>query len=77
VVQLRDDILDEVNKVYFERLRVKIELDNLSIEEKNKRAQKQLRLEELTACLDGLTGGYFSSAKEKPSVKMSSISKQY
>jgi len=59
-VQLRDDILDEVNKTYFERIRVKMELDNLSIEDRRKRCEKELRLRELTASLDGLTGGYFS-----------------
>jgi photosystem II stability/assembly factor-like uncharacterized protein len=61
MVQLRDDILDEVNKLYFERLRVKLELDNISIEEKRKRLEKELRLSELTASLDSLTGGYFSN----------------
>lgn len=60
MVQLRDDILDEVNKIYFERLRVKIEISNLSIEDRKKRAEKELRIEELTASLDALTGGYFS-----------------
>jgi hypothetical protein len=60
MVQLRDDILDEVTKLYFERLRVKIELDNLSIEDRKKRADKELKLAELAASLDGLTGGYFS-----------------
>ncbi len=60
MAQLRGDILDEVNKLYFERLRVKIELDSLSIEERKKRLEKELRLQELTASLDGLTGGYFS-----------------
>jgi len=60
MVELRDDILDEVTKLYFERLRVKIELDNLSIEDRKKRLEKELRLEELTASLDALTGGYFS-----------------
>jgi len=58
--QLRGDILDEVTKLYFERLRVKVELDNLSIEDKKKRFEKELKLQELTASLDGLTGGYFS-----------------
>jgi photosystem II stability/assembly factor-like uncharacterized protein len=60
MVELRDDILDEVTKLYFERLRVKAELDSLSIEERKKRFEKDLRLRELTANLDALTGGYFS-----------------
>jgi photosystem II stability/assembly factor-like uncharacterized protein len=60
MVQLRDDILDEVTKIYFERLRVKMELDNLSIEDRKKRFEKELKLQELTASLDALTGGYFS-----------------
>ncbi|MDD3987888.1 MAG: hypothetical protein PHS12_05000 [Candidatus Omnitrophica bacterium] len=60
MVQLRDDILDEVNKLYFERIRVMAELDGLPIEDKKKRFEKELRIRELTASLDGLTGGYFS-----------------
>jgi len=58
--QLRDDILDEVTKIYFERLRVKMELDNLNLVDRRKRFEKELRLKELTAMLDGLTGGYLS-----------------
>lgn len=61
MVQLREEILDEVNKIYFERIRVKMEIDNLSIEDRKKRFEKELKLQELTAQLDGLTGGYFSS----------------
>lgn len=60
MVQLRDDVLDEVTKLYFERIRVKTEIDNLAIEDRRKTAEKQLRLMELTASLDALTGGYFS-----------------
>jgi hypothetical protein len=60
MVELRNDILDEVTKLYFERLRVKMELDNLSIEDRKKRQEKELRLEELAASLDAITGGYFS-----------------
>jgi photosystem II stability/assembly factor-like uncharacterized protein len=60
MVQLRDDILDEVTKLYFERLRVKLELDQVSIEERQKRMEKELRLRELTASIDALTGGFFS-----------------
>jgi hypothetical protein len=60
MVQLRDDILDEVTKLYFERIRVKMELNSLSLEERKKRFEKELRLQELTASLDAFTGGYFS-----------------
>ncbi len=60
LVQLRDDILDEVTKLYFERLRVKMELENLSLEDRKKRFEKELRVEELTAMLNALTDGYFS-----------------
>jgi hypothetical protein len=60
MVQLREGILDEVNKLYFERIRLKMEIGRLSIEDRAKRLDKELRLEELTASLDALTGGYYS-----------------
>jgi photosystem II stability/assembly factor-like uncharacterized protein len=60
MVELRGNILDEVTKIYFERLRVKMELNNLSLEERKKRFEKELKLQELAASLDALTGGYFS-----------------
>lgn len=59
-VQLRNDILDEVVKLYFERIRVKMEMDSLQIEDRRKRFEKELRVKELTASIDSLTGGYFS-----------------
>ncbi|PIQ87895.1 MAG: hypothetical protein COV73_01715 [Candidatus Omnitrophica bacterium CG11_big_fil_rev_8_21_14_0_20_43_6] len=60
MVELRDDILDQVNKLYFERIRLKSELDSLAIEDRYKRFQKQSKLEELAASLDALTCGYYS-----------------
>jgi len=60
MVELRDDILDEVNRIYFERLRVKMELDNMDVMDVKKRVDKEIRLKELTASLDALTDGYFS-----------------
>jgi len=65
VVQLRDDILDEVTKLYFERLRVRMELEECSPEDRRKILEKELRIKELNASLDALTGGYFcASLKE-------------
>jgi hypothetical protein len=61
MVELRDNIMDEVTKLYFERIRVKMEINNFSIEDTRKIQEKELKLQELTASLDALTGGYFSS----------------
>lgn len=62
--QLRLDILDEINRVYFERLRLKKETvaSSLSSEEL---FEKKLRLQELTAIIDAYTGGYFSNRLEE------------
>jgi len=65
MVELRGDILDQVNKIYFERLRVKSELDNLALEDRRKRFDKQLKFQELTASLDALTSGYYSEQLRK------------
>lgn len=59
VAQLRLDILDEINRVYFERLRLKQEMAGSSLPQ-DELFNKKLRLEELTAIIDGYTGGYFS-----------------
>lgn len=57
--QLRLDVLDEINRLYFARLRLKREMLNSSLEEEEL-FQKKLRLSELNAMIDGYTGGDFS-----------------
>ncbi len=57
--QLRTTILDDVNGLYYERLRIKIALKDPTLPDEE-RMKKELRLRELTASLDGYTGGYFS-----------------
>ncbi|MBU4457212.1 MAG: hypothetical protein KJ902_00555, partial [Candidatus Omnitrophica bacterium] len=60
MVQLRDDILDEITRTYFERRRLQIESRLSPSHELKDSIGQELRIQELTADLDALTGGYFS-----------------
>ncbi|MEW6008878.1 MAG: hypothetical protein AB1629_04510 [Candidatus Omnitrophota bacterium] len=66
MVQLRQDILDEINRLYFERRRMQLALIKSPPEGEMQRMEKELRIDELTADLDALTGGYFSRNIQKP-----------
>jgi hypothetical protein len=65
MVQLRDEILEEVTRLYFERRKLLAELDEAGAGGDEKLSGKKLRIEELTAHIDALTGGRFSDIINK------------
>ena len=60
MVELRDDIINELTRLYFERRRLQMEMLFQPPQSDIERVEKELRLQELTALIDGLTGGYLS-----------------
>jgi photosystem II stability/assembly factor-like uncharacterized protein len=60
MVQLRDDVLNEVTRLYFERRRLQIKMLHSPSKEIMDKVEKKLRLQELTADIDALTGFYLS-----------------
>jgi len=68
MVKLRQDILDEVTRLYFERRRLQLEFVSCPELETKEKQDKKLKIQELTALLDGLTGGYLSNFTS-PSIK--------
>jgi photosystem II stability/assembly factor-like uncharacterized protein len=67
VVQLRDDVLSEVTRLYFERRRRVIEMLISPPGDIAEKIESELRLQELTAGLDAMTGSYFSKKMDQGS----------
>ncbi|MFC1703554.1 WD40/YVTN/BNR-like repeat-containing protein [Candidatus Omnitrophota bacterium] len=65
MVELREDILDEVTRLYFERRRLQIELAAATDPAPSQRLDSELRLQELTALIDALTGGYLTRSLQR------------
>ena len=62
IVKLRDKVLDEVTRLYFDRRRLQVDqLLSPSLDLKGQ-IEAELRLQEMTANLDALTGGAFSAS---------------
>lgn len=66
MVQLRDDVLNEVTRLYFERRRLQIKMVMSPGEEIADKIEEELRLQELTANIDALTGSYLSKRLGNP-----------
>ncbi|MDO8602623.1 MAG: hypothetical protein Q7O04_02100 [Candidatus Omnitrophota bacterium] len=65
MVELRDDIMNEITRTYFERRRLQIEMLASPPKDLRLSLEKELRLQELTADIDALTGNYFSTHIKK------------
>ena len=61
IVKLRDKVLDEVTRLYFDRRRLQVDM-LLNAGDMKTQIKNELRLEELTAQLDAYSGGRFSQA---------------
>jgi hypothetical protein len=66
MVELRNEIVDEVTRVYFERRRLQLVLLTNRPTEQHLLVEKELRVQELTALLDGMTDGYFTEHMRLP-----------
>lgn len=64
LASLRDRILDEATRRYFERRRLQVDMELNPPRDLPTRVRKELRVQELTADLDSLTGGWFSKKLE-------------
>ena len=65
MVELRDDIINQITRLYFERRRLQIEMKkNATGLDESTQIDYTMRIDELTATLDGLTGGKFSRSIE-------------
>ncbi len=60
MVELRDDILNEVTHLYFERRRLQTDLVLAPPASLPLQVEKELKLQEITADIDALTGGFLS-----------------
>ena len=67
LVELRDQVLERVNRLYFERLRMLAELESAPEE---RVFELELRASELAAQLDSWTGGRFSRLDDPPEISV-------
>jgi hypothetical protein len=59
VLELRDDVLDEITQLYFERRRVLMDLASLGPDADSEAFELRRRADELAAGIDAWTGGWF------------------
>ena len=65
MVELRNDLLSEATRIYYERRRLQIDLVFMPPVSEQEHLENLLRVDELTALLDGMTNGFFSKRLER------------
>ena len=65
MVELRNDLLSEATRIYYERRRLQIDLVFTPPVSEQEHLENLLRMDELTALLDGMTDGFFSKKLER------------
>ena len=65
IVKLRDKVLEDVTRLYFDRRRLQVEQLLSPAGDLRSQLKNELRLQELTANIDALTGGRFSASLPK------------
>ncbi|MFH1037690.1 MAG: hypothetical protein V1789_03350 [PVC group bacterium] len=68
LVELRQDVLEEVNTYFFDRRRAQIEMLFSPPADVRSKIDLQLQIARVTASIDALTGGYLSNALAKAPV---------
>ena len=63
--QLRNDILDDLRRAYYERKRLQFDLMMSPPKDIRSRFERELRIQELTQAIDDLTGNYLSDNMRK------------
>jgi len=75
MVELRNDLLSEATRIYYERRRLQIGLVFTPPASEQEHLENLLRMDELTALLDSMTDGFFSKKLERIYEKQPHLSK--
>ncbi len=65
MVELRNDLLSEATRIYYERRRLQIDLVFTPPVSEQEHLENLLRMDELTSLLDGMTDGFFTKKLEQ------------
>lgn len=65
MAELRNDLLSEATRIYYERRRLQIDFLFTPPSSEQEHLDGLLRIDDLTALLDGMTNGFFSKRLER------------